>query len=80
MVLAADLHARPAGLLVRTAARYTAEVELSAGGRTARASSVLEIMALGARAGATVTVRGRGSDAEAAVGALAELLREVGAG
>lgn len=76
VVLGADLHARPAGAVVRAAARYSAEVELVASGRVARASSVLEIMGLGARAGTEVTVRGRGADAAAAVGGLAVQLRE----
>ncbi|MEU8135670.1 HPr family phosphocarrier protein [Streptodolium elevatio] len=76
VVLGADLHMRPAGAVVRTAARYVADVELVACGRVARASSVLEIMGLGARAGTPVTVRGRGTDAEAAVGGLAVQLRE----
>ncbi|WP_436777792.1 HPr family phosphocarrier protein [Yinghuangia sp. YIM S09857] len=76
VVLGADLHMRPAGAVVRTAARYTAHVELVADGRVARASSVLEIMGLGARAGTPVTVRGRGTDAQAAVGGLAVQLRD----
>lgn len=76
VVLGADLHMRPAGAVVRTAARYAADVELVASGRVARASSVLEIMGLGARAGTPVTVRGRGTDAAAAVGGLAVQLRE----
>lgn len=75
VVLAADLHLRPAGLVVRAAAPYAADVELVAAGRVARASSVLEVMGLGVRAGTAVTVRGRGADAAEAVRAVGGVLR-----
>jgi phosphotransferase system HPr (HPr) family protein len=73
--LTADLHARPAGALARTAARHAARVELVVADRVARASSVLEIMALGARAGTTVTLRAQGPGASEAVAELAAFLR-----
>jgi len=72
-----DLHARPAGLLARTAAGFTAAVTVCAGDRSASARSVLEVMALGATAGAEVTLQAAGPDAETAVTALAALLTAV---
>ncbi|GAA4979992.1 hypothetical protein GCM10023205_56040 [Yinghuangia aomiensis] len=75
VVLGADLHARPAAALVRAAAGYGADlVVIAPDGRTAHAASVLEVLGLAARAGTTLTVRGRGPDAVAAVGAVAGLL------
>ncbi|MGA4539972.1 HPr family phosphocarrier protein [Uniformispora flossi] len=75
VVLGADLHARPAAALVRAAAGYRAEVVVAApDGRIVHAASVLELLGLAARAGTTLTVRGQGPDASAAVGAVAGLL------
>jgi len=77
VVVPVDLHARPAGLLARTAAGFSAVVTVAAGERCANGRSVLEVMGLGATAGTAVTVRAEGADAEAAVTALAELLAAV---
>jgi phosphotransferase system HPr (HPr) family protein len=74
VIIPVDLHARPAGLLVRTAAGFTAAVTVSTGERSANARSVLEVMGLGATAGTAVTVRADGMDAEAAVLALTAVL------
>jgi len=66
------LHARPAGALVRAAMRFAARVTitLESSGRSADARSVLNVMALGATAGATVRLRADGDDAAAAIAAL----------
>lgn len=74
VLLPADLHARPAGRLARAAAGFTSEVRLEYAGRTASPAGVLGVMALGATAGSTVTVRAEGPDAEEAVAALAAIL------
>ncbi len=74
VVVPVDLHARPAGLLARTAAGFAAAITVSAGERSANARSVLEVMALGATAGTAVTLRVDGPDAEAAADTLAALL------
>jgi phosphotransferase system HPr (HPr) family protein len=66
-VLGADLHARPAAEVNRLVSRYDAEVLLLVGARSAKASSVLAVMALGARAGEEVEVRASGPDALRAV-------------
>lgn len=74
VVLPANLHARPAGRLARAAAGFTSAVRLEYAGRTVNPTGVLAVMGLGATAGATVTVRAEGSDAEQAVAALADIL------
>jgi phosphocarrier protein HPr len=76
VVLPADLHARPAGKVVRAAARFDAPVEIAYGDKVANARGVLAVMALGATAGTTVTVRSTGADAGAAVDAVAAVLAE----
>jgi phosphocarrier protein HPr len=76
ITLAGDLHARPAGALAVAAARFSAAVELTAGGGRADAKSVLGVMGLGASAGQQVTVRATGPDAAAAVAAIVTILAE----
>jgi phosphotransferase system HPr (HPr) family protein len=74
IVLPVHLHARPAGALVRTAARFTSAVELTYGDRTVNARGVLAVLGLGATAGTTVVIRATGDDADAAVAAVADVL------
>ncbi|MDQ7904597.1 HPr family phosphocarrier protein [Phytohabitans sp. ZYX-F-186] len=74
VVLPAHLHARPAGQVVQAAARFQAEVEIEYAGKVANARGVLAVMALGATAGTTVTLRASGPDAAEAVDAVAAVL------
>ena len=74
VVLPADLHARPAGALVRAVARFTSTVEIHFGGKQVSARSVLAVMGLNARAGSSVLVRALGEDAGAAVDAAVAVL------
>jgi phosphotransferase system HPr (HPr) family protein len=64
---AAGLHARSAAQLVKTTTRFRATVTLSLNGRTARASSLTELLRLGARRGHAVHIEAEGQDAEAAL-------------
>jgi phosphocarrier protein HPr len=74
VVLPADLHARPAGALVRAASGFTSTVEIVFGDKTANAKGVLALLGLGATAGTTVIVRATGDDAPEAARAVAEVL------
>jgi phosphocarrier protein HPr len=76
VTLTGDLHARPAGSLAIAAAKFTSSIELSAGGSTADAKSVLSVMGIGATSGQVVTVRASGPDADEAVAALTEILAD----
>jgi phosphocarrier protein HPr len=68
VVLPKHLHARPAGEVVRAAARYAdTTVELVADGRTADARSILAVLGLGAVAGSEVRVRAAGAGADSAL-------------
>lgn len=79
IVLAADLHARPAGQLSVAAAGFASAVRLVVEGREpgADAKSVLAVMQLGASGGQRVTVRADGPDARDAVEALSAILAAV---
>lgn len=68
------LHARPAAELVRAAARLAVLVTLSANGKRANAKSILEVLALGATGGATVTLSASGDGASEAVAVLRSLI------
>jgi phosphotransferase system HPr (HPr) family protein len=68
------LHARPAGNLVRAAAALDATVVLNANGRSANASSILQVLALGAEGGSRVEVVTTGSGASGALDVIAGLL------
>src|SRR5581483_6705787 len=74
VTLPANLHARPAGKLAQTAARFSSAVRLDYAGRSVNPTGVLAVMSLGATAGTTVTLRAQGTDAEQAVQALADVL------
>ena len=67
VLLPKHLHARPAGQVAQTAARYSdTTIELVADGRSANARSILAVMGLGAVAGSEVRVRAAGGDPAAA--------------
>jgi phosphotransferase system HPr (HPr) family protein len=69
------LHARPARLLVQTAAQYQAKVQVLRGDRTANAKSIVGVLKLGAVLGDTLILQAEGDDAEKALHALAELVQ-----
>lgn len=68
------LHARAAGKLVQTAARFRSTVTLLAKGREVNARSILGVMMLAAGIGTPVTLRAEGEDADAALDALIDLI------
>jgi phosphocarrier protein HPr len=74
VVLAAALHARPAGALVRATAPFDATVEICYGDRRVNVRGVLGVLALGAPAGSTVVIRATGPDATAALKAAVDSL------
>jgi phosphotransferase system HPr (HPr) family protein len=73
------LHLRPAADFVRLAATFQSVVKVTnvtrGGGRAANARSLLEVTALGINRGHTIRLEAAGDDAEAAVGALSDLIR-----
>ncbi len=70
------LHARPAATLVKTAKGFQSKITIVYGEKQADAKSILGILKLGAERGAVVTLRTEGADAEAALAALAALVRD----
>lgn len=68
------LHARPAGRFVREAARFDADVTVSANGKSANAKSILEVLALGAKGGTELALVASGDEATEAVAGLVDLV------
>lgn len=68
------LHARAAAKLVNVANRYESHIEVSKGGQVADAKSIMGVLLLCGHKGAELTFHARGTDAEAAVVALRELV------
>ena len=66
------LHARPAGVFVRTAMRFQARITVAAGDRVADAKSILKVLALGATGGTSLSLQAEGADAAAALAALSD--------
>jgi phosphotransferase system HPr (HPr) family protein len=68
------LHARPARLLVQTAAQFQSQLQLQHGEKAANAKSIIGVLKLGAGLGETIVLRAEGEDAEEAVKTLADLV------
>jgi phosphocarrier protein HPr len=69
------LHGRPAAMVVQAAATYPATITLAKGDSPpVPATSILAVLALGARHGDTLTITTSGPNAEATLTAIATLL------
>ena len=71
------LHARPAGLFVRTAATFPCAVVVRANGKSANAKSILEVLGLGATGGTELELSASGERAAESVEHLAALVRSL---
>ena len=70
------LHARPAGLLVKEAAKFQSDIKLEANGKSGDAKRILGIMSMGIKKDCEVTVKADGSDEAEAVQALEAFFKE----
>ena len=68
------MHARPAAQLVKLASQYASEITIGRNGEVVNAKSIMGVMMLAAEQGATVQLAASGTDAEAAIAALAGLI------
>jgi phosphocarrier protein HPr len=68
------LHARPAAEIVKTAAKFKADITLVRDDLEVNGKSIMGVMMLAAEYGSTLVLRADGTDAEAAVTALAALI------
>ena len=70
------LHARASAKLTQVASNYQCEIWLTRSGRRVNAKSIMGVMMLAAAKGSVVLVEAEGDDADAALGALLQLIRE----
>jgi len=70
----AGIHARPAAEIVKTAAKFKAEVTIARDDLEVNARSIMGVMMLAAECGSTVQLKGEGEDAEAAIDAIAAVI------
>ena len=68
------LHARPATFFIQRANEFTANIWIEKEERRVNAKSLLGVLSLGIAKGTTILLSAEGSDEEAAVEALAELV------
>ncbi|MGN0316607.1 MAG: HPr family phosphocarrier protein [Lachnospira sp.] len=64
-VIVADIektHKNPIAELVQTACKYESHIEISSGGKSINAKSLMGIMAFGLKNGIEVTINAQGSD------------------
>lgn len=70
------IHARPAGELVKKAKEFQSVITINANGKSAEATKLMALMAMGIKCGTTVSVSVEGSDEEEAVVALREFFEK----
>ncbi|HJQ19175.1 MAG TPA: HPr family phosphocarrier protein [Gemmatimonadaceae bacterium] len=68
------LHARPAAEIVKTAAKFKADITLVRDELEVNGKSIMGVMMLAAEYGSTLKLRADGPDAEQAVSAIATLI------
>lgn len=60
------IHARPAGVLAKQAKKYASTITITKDGKSAQATKLMAVMALGVKNGNTVTITVEGDDEEQA--------------
>jgi phosphocarrier protein HPr len=70
------LHARASAKLTQVASNYQCEIWLTRSGRRVNAKSIMGVIMLAAAKGSMVLVEAEGADADAALGALLQLIQE----
>lgn len=73
---ALGIHARPAGLLVKEAAKYPCEVTLKCGEKKGNAKKIMNVMAMGVKKDMEVTVVCEGDQEADAAAALEAFFKE----
>ncbi|NBI90095.1 HPr family phosphocarrier protein [Lachnospiraceae bacterium] len=64
------IHARPAGLLVKEAKKFTSSITIKKDGKTADATRLMAVMGMGVKCGNTVELEISGDDEDAAYDAM----------
>ncbi|WP_417084444.1 HPr family phosphocarrier protein [Megasphaera sp.] len=70
------IHARPAGLLVKEAKKFEANISVFKGARKGDLKKIFTVMALGVKQGEAIKVQVEGADEEQAASAVEDFLKE----
>lgn len=70
------IHARPAGMLAKTAKTFESEIVLEKGGRSVNVTKLMALMTMGVKCGDTVTVKISGPDEESAAEVIEKFFNE----
>ncbi len=69
------IHARPAGLLVKEAAKFESDIKIKKGDKEADAKRIFGIMGLAAKKGDEIVLTADGADEADAIAAIEEFLK-----
>lgn len=70
------IHARPAGILVKEAGKFTSDIKIKKADKAVDAKRIMGLMGLGVKTGDEVTITVTGEDEDAAVAALESFMKE----
>lgn len=70
------MHARPAGMLAKTAKPFVSKVTVTAHGKTVDATKLMALMTLGAKCGDEIVIAVEGADEADAAAALKEFVEK----
>lgn len=70
----AGLHARPAGIFVKTAMKFSSAIEIEYNGAVCNAKSMIKVLSMGIKIGAKISIIANGADEEAAIEELIKLI------
>ena len=70
------IHARPAGILVKEASKYSSEINIFKGDKPADAKRIFAVMGLGVKNGDNIKITVSGADEDAAAEALEKFFKE----
>lgn len=73
---AEGIHARPAGLFVKEAAKFDCKVTIAKDGREVDAKRIMGVMSLGVKCGQEIVLRTEGEGEDNAMEELSRFLRE----
>ena len=69
-------HARPAGLLVKEAAKFQSDIKLKKGDKEADAKRIFGVMGLAVKCGEEIVMTADGTDEDEAIAAIEAFLKE----
>ncbi len=73
---ACGIHARPAGLLVKTVKGFASTATLEKDGKSCDMRKLMALMGMGVKQGETITIKVEGDDEEVAAAAIQKFLTE----